>query len=82
MSIAIPGLSPSAEDALRELSVAMKKKNGRLDVAAGSLDPAISKEFATAGPRPRRALLAAMLSCVESWMLSIACRLLSAVRLR
>jgi hypothetical protein len=25
----------------------MKKKNGRLDVAAGSLDPAISKEFAT-----------------------------------
>jgi len=47
MSIAIPGLSPSAEDALTELSVAMKKKNGRLDVAAGSLDPAISKEFAT-----------------------------------
>ena len=47
MSIGIPGLSPSAEDALRELSVAMKKKNGRLDVAADSLDPAISKEFAT-----------------------------------
>jgi len=47
MSVAIPGLSPAAEDALRELSVAMKKKNGKLDVAAGSLDPAIRREFAT-----------------------------------
>ncbi len=46
MSIAIPGLSPSAEDALRELTAAMKKKNGKLDVAAGSLDPSIRKEFA------------------------------------
>lgn len=46
MSVAIPGLSPSAENVLRELSVAMKKKNARLDVAAGSLDPAIRNEFA------------------------------------
>ncbi|WP_332304905.1 Ti-type conjugative transfer relaxase TraA [Rhizobium sp. GR12] len=46
MSIAIPGLSPSAEVALRDLSAAMKKKKGSLDVAMGSLDPAIRKEFA------------------------------------
>lgn len=48
MSIAIPGLSQAAEDALRNLSAAMKEKNGRLDVAAGALDAAISNEFATA----------------------------------
>lgn len=45
MSVAIPGLSVSAEEALRELSVAMKKKDARLEVAAGSLDPAIRREF-------------------------------------
>ncbi|MFJ1311386.1 Ti-type conjugative transfer relaxase TraA [Agrobacterium sp. P15N1-A] len=45
MSIAIPGLSVSAEEALRELSAAMKKKDAKLEVTAGSLDPAIRREF-------------------------------------
>jgi hypothetical protein len=45
MSVSIPGLSVSAEEALRELSAAMKKKDARLEVAAGSLDPAIRREF-------------------------------------
>jgi len=45
MSVSIPGLSASAEEALRELSAAMKKKDTKLDVAAGSLDPAIRREF-------------------------------------
>jgi len=45
MSVSIPGLSPSAEEALRELSAAMKKKDAKLEVAAGSLDPAIRREF-------------------------------------
>jgi Ti-type conjugative transfer relaxase TraA len=45
MSVAIPGLSVSAEEALRELSAAMKKKDSKLEVAAGSLDPAVRREF-------------------------------------
>nr|WP_210279690.1 Ti-type conjugative transfer relaxase TraA [Rhizobium metallidurans] len=45
MSVSIPGLSASAEDALRELSAAMKKKGAKLEVAAGSLDPATRREF-------------------------------------
>jgi Ti-type conjugative transfer relaxase TraA len=45
MSVSIPGLSVSAEEALRELSAAMKKKDAKLEVAAGSLDPAIRQEF-------------------------------------
>jgi Ti-type conjugative transfer relaxase TraA len=45
MSVSIPGLSVSAEDALRELSAAMKKKDAKLEVAAGSLDPAIRLVF-------------------------------------
>lgn len=45
MSVAIPGLSVSAEEALRELSAAMKKKDTKLEVAAGSLDPATRREF-------------------------------------
>nr|WP_154964617.1 Ti-type conjugative transfer relaxase TraA [Agrobacterium tumefaciens] len=45
MSVAIPGLSVSAEEALRELSTAMKKKEAKLEVAAGSLDPGIRREF-------------------------------------
>lgn len=45
MGVAIPGLSVSAEEALRELSAAMKKKDAKLEVAAGSLDPAIRREF-------------------------------------
>ena len=45
MSVSIPGLSVSAEEALRELSAAMKKKDASLEVAAGSLDPAIRQEF-------------------------------------
>ncbi len=45
MSVSIPGLSASAEDALRELSAAMKKKGAKLEVTAGSLDPATRREF-------------------------------------
>lgn len=45
MSVAIPGLSVSAEEALRELSAAMKKKDAKLEVAAGPLDTAIRREF-------------------------------------
>lgn len=47
MSVAIPGLSVSAEEALRELSTAMKKKDAKLEVVVGALDPAIRREFAT-----------------------------------
>ncbi|OCP22489.1 MULTISPECIES: Ti-type conjugative transfer relaxase TraA [unclassified Ensifer] len=46
MAVAIPGLSQAAEDALRQLAVQMKKKDSKLDVAAGSLDPRIAQEFA------------------------------------
>lgn len=46
MSVAIPGLSPAADEALRELAAAMKKKDAKLNVAAGSLDPRIWEEFA------------------------------------
>jgi len=46
MGIAIPGLSPLAEAALRALAAAMKKKGARLDVAAGSIDSRIWQEFA------------------------------------
>ncbi|SEI14714.1 plasmid mobilization system relaxase [Rhizobium tibeticum] len=45
MSVSIPGLSASAEEALRQLSAAMKKKDAKLEVAAGSLDSAIRREF-------------------------------------
>ena len=45
MAVAIPGLSEAAEEALRRL--AAETKNGRkLDAVAGSLDPAIQREFA------------------------------------
>lgn len=47
MAIAIPGLSTAAEDALRKLASESKKKDSKLSVAAGSLDPAIRREFAT-----------------------------------
>ncbi|KAB2674450.1 Ti-type conjugative transfer relaxase TraA [Brucella tritici] len=46
MGIAIPGMSPPAEDALRELAAAMKKKGAKLDAAAGSIDSSIWNEFA------------------------------------
>ena len=46
MGIAIPGMSPSAEDALRELAAAMKKKGAKLVAAAGSIDSSIWNEFA------------------------------------
>jgi Ti-type conjugative transfer relaxase TraA len=45
MAIAIPGLSPGAEDALRQLTAETKRKGAKLDVAAGSVDPAIRQEF-------------------------------------
>lgn len=46
MGIAIPGMSPLAEDALLELAAAMKKKGAKLDDAAGSIDSSIWNEFA------------------------------------
>ncbi|RVG73882.1 Ti-type conjugative transfer relaxase TraA, partial [Sinorhizobium meliloti] len=46
MAFAIPGLSPAAEDALKRLAAQIKNKDGKLDVAAGSLDPHIAREFA------------------------------------
>ncbi|WP_085027783.1 Ti-type conjugative transfer relaxase TraA [Ensifer aridi] len=46
MSVAIPGLSQAAEDALRRLASQMKKKRSKLDVVAGLLDPAVGREFA------------------------------------
>jgi Ti-type conjugative transfer relaxase TraA len=46
MAIAIPGLSQAAEDALRQLAAQLKKKDSKLHVAAGSLDPNIAREFA------------------------------------
>ncbi|RVP21607.1 conjugal transfer protein, partial [Sinorhizobium meliloti] len=39
-------LSPAAEDALKRLAAQIKNKDGKLDVAAGSLDPRIAREFA------------------------------------
>lgn len=52
MAVAIPGLSQAAEDALRTLVADVRKqkkdkdKNARRDIAAGSLDPRIIREFA------------------------------------
>ncbi|MFQ6163030.1 Ti-type conjugative transfer relaxase TraA [Sinorhizobium meliloti] len=46
MAVAIPGLSQAAEDALLRLAAEMKKKDGKLDVAAGALAPAVAREFA------------------------------------
>ncbi|RCS22795.1 Ti-type conjugative transfer relaxase TraA [Phyllobacterium salinisoli] len=46
MAIAIPGLSQAAEETLRQLAAEVKKKGSKLDVAAGSLDLAIRREFA------------------------------------
>jgi hypothetical protein len=50
MAVAIPGLSQTAEDALRQLAADVKKrqekvKGARVDVTAGSLDPRIRQEF-------------------------------------
>ncbi len=47
MEVAIPGLSDAAENALRKLAAGMKKKGSRLDVAIGSFDPGVRREFAT-----------------------------------
>nr|WP_255647902.1 Ti-type conjugative transfer relaxase TraA [Ensifer sp. IC4062] len=46
MAVAIPGLSQAAEDVLRQLVSQMNKKDSKLDVAAGSLNPAIWGELA------------------------------------
>ncbi|APG95331.1 Ti-type conjugative transfer relaxase TraA [Sinorhizobium americanum] len=46
MAVAIPGLSPAAEEALRRLVPETKKKGSKLDVAAAALKPAIRQEFA------------------------------------
>ncbi|NRQ18307.1 Ti-type conjugative transfer relaxase TraA [Ensifer sesbaniae] len=45
MAVAIPGLSQTAEDALRQLVAEMKKKEGKLEAAAGVLDQRIAQEF-------------------------------------
>jgi len=45
MAVPIPGLSEKAEDVLRQLT-AEKKKDGKLDVATGALDPSVAQEFA------------------------------------
>jgi Ti-type conjugative transfer relaxase TraA len=47
MGIAIPGLSPAANEALRELTQTMKKKETNLKVEAGLLGANILQEFAT-----------------------------------
>lgn len=45
MAIAIPGMSPAAEDALRELTAGIKTKDTKLDIAASSLDARTWQEF-------------------------------------
>ncbi|RUV89380.1 Ti-type conjugative transfer relaxase TraA, partial [Mesorhizobium sp. M1A.F.Ca.IN.022.07.1.1] len=44
MAVAIPGLSPAAEDALRQLTAA-RKNVAKRDLAPGSIDPRIAQEF-------------------------------------
>ncbi len=46
MAVAIPGLSQAAEDALRQLTSDMTRKDAKLHVAARSLDPRVAQEFA------------------------------------
>ncbi len=45
MATAIPGLSAEAGQELRRITTAMQKKDARLDVLAGSLEPHIRREF-------------------------------------
>lgn len=45
MGIAIPGLSPAAEVVLRELTMAMQKKDAKLDIAARLINADILEEF-------------------------------------
>ncbi|MGN7960787.1 Ti-type conjugative transfer relaxase TraA [Brucella sp. 22210] len=45
MGIAIPGLSPAAEVVLRELTMAMQKKDAKLDIAARLINADIREEF-------------------------------------
>ncbi|OIS94928.1 Ti-type conjugative transfer relaxase TraA [Brucella cytisi] len=45
METAIPGLSEEASEELRRITTAMQKKNARLDVLVGSLEPHIRREF-------------------------------------
>ncbi|WHS91359.1 Ti-type conjugative transfer relaxase TraA (plasmid) [Sinorhizobium kummerowiae] len=46
MAVAIPGLSPAADDALRRLAAQIKNKDSSLAVVAGALAPAVAREFA------------------------------------
>ncbi|WP_312409775.1 Ti-type conjugative transfer relaxase TraA [Shinella sp.] len=46
MAVVIPGLSPAADEALRGLAAAMRKKDAKLDVAARSIEPRVWEEFA------------------------------------
>ncbi|MCY1325039.1 ATP-dependent RecD-like DNA helicase [compost metagenome] len=45
MAVAIPGLSQQAEGALRQLTTEMKKREGKIEIAAGFLDPRVAQEF-------------------------------------
>jgi Ti-type conjugative transfer relaxase TraA len=45
MAVAIPGLSDTADEALRRLEAQMKTTGSKLESSAGSLDPAIGREF-------------------------------------
>jgi len=45
MGIAIPGLSPAPEVVLRELTMAMQKKDAKLDIAARLINADILEEF-------------------------------------
>jgi len=45
MAVVIPGLSQKAEDTLRQLVAEMKKKEGKLEAAAGRLGPRVAQEF-------------------------------------
>lgn len=47
MAVAIPGLSSTADGALRKITEVMKKKGVRLEDVTGSLQPHIVQEFAT-----------------------------------
>lgn len=46
MAVAIPGLSQTGEEALRQLMAARKRNVAKQDVAAGSIDPGAVQEFA------------------------------------
>ena len=46
MAVVIHGLSPAADEALRQIEAEMKKKDAKLDAAARSIEPRIREELA------------------------------------